>query len=125
VLVIEDNPRIRDLFAEFLEVLGYEADVAVDGREGVARFDPIAHQVVVTDCVMPGLTGFDVAETIRARSWTTPIVMICAADEPHHERRAAQAGVRFLRKPISFAQFKATLAEVVQHAGAGREGSRG
>ena len=69
---------------------------------------------------MPGLTGLEVVEAIRARSRTTPIVMICGVDEPHHEQRAAQAGVRFLRRPIALAQFKATLAEVVEHAGAGR-----
>ena len=119
--MIEDEPLIRDIYSEFLELLGHEADVGrVDGREGLARFDPLVHQAVVTDFLMPGLTGLQVAEAIRARSCTTPIVLISGSAAPQDERRAAQAGLRFLRKPIPFAQFKATLAEVVEQTEAVR-----
>ena len=47
VLVIEDEPQIRDIFAEFVELLGHEAEVAVDGRDGLARFDPLVHKIVI------------------------------------------------------------------------------
>jgi CheY-like chemotaxis protein len=67
---------------------------------------------------MPGLTGLEIAEAVRARSSTTPVVLISGSAEQPDERRAAQAGLLFLRKPISFAQFKATLAAVVEPAGA-------
>jgi CheY-like chemotaxis protein len=120
VLVIEDEPLIRDIYSEFLELLGYEADVAVDGREGLARFDPLVHKIVVTDFLMQGLTGLEIAEAVRARSRTTLIVVISGTAEPPDERRVARAGLRFLRKPVAFAQFKATLAEVVEPAGAAR-----
>ena len=120
VLVIEDEPLIRDIYAEFLELLGHEADVAADGREGLAHFDPSVHQVVVTDFLMPGLTGLDVAEAIRARGHTTPIVMISGHAEPDVQRRAVQAGLRFLRKPVSLAQFEAAIAEVLEPAAAAR-----
>ena len=120
VLVIDDQPLLRDLFAEFLELLGHESDLAADGPEGLARFDPLVHQIVLTDFLMPGLTGLEVAAAIRARSRTTPIVMISGFAEPEDQRRAVQAGLRFLRKPVSFAQFEAAMAEVVEHAGAPR-----
>jgi CheY-like chemotaxis protein len=120
VLVIEDEPQICEIFVEFLELLGHEADVAGDGREGLARFDPLVHEIVVTDFLQPGLTGLEIADAVRARSRTTPIVMISGSAEPQDERCAAQAGLRFLRKPVAFAQFKATLAEVAEHAGAAR-----
>jgi CheY-like chemotaxis protein len=120
VLVIEDEPQIRAIFAKFLELLGYEADVAVDGRDALARFDPLVHKIVLTDFPMPGLTGLEVADAIRARSCATPIVLISGSTEPHDGRRAAQVGLRFLRKPVAFAQFKATLADVSEHAGAAR-----
>ena len=117
VLVIEDEPLIRDIYVEFLELLGHEADVATDVHEGLARFGPLVHQVVITDFLMPGLTGLEVAEAIRARGCTTPIVLISGSAEEPDERRAADAGLRFLRKPVSFAQFKAALAAVVEPAG--------
>jgi CheY-like chemotaxis protein len=65
---------------------------------------------------MPGLTGLEIAEAIRARSHTTPVVLISGSAEQPDEERAAQAGLRFLRKPVSFAQFKATLAAAVEPA---------
>jgi CheY-like chemotaxis protein len=120
VLVIDDQPLLRDVFAEFLELLGHESDLAADGCEGLARFDPLVHQVVVTDFLMPGLTGLEVAEAIRARGCRTPIVMISAFAGADDERRAVEAGLRFVRKPVTFAQFAAAMAEVVEHAGAGR-----
>jgi CheY-like chemotaxis protein len=122
ILVIEDEPRIRDIFAEFVELLGHEAEMAVDGRDGLARFDPLVHKIVVTDFLMPGLTGLEIAAVIRARSGTTPIVLISGSAEPQDERRAGQAGLQFLHKPVAFAQFKAALAEadMVEPAGAAR-----
>ena len=122
VLVIDDEPLIRDIYAEFLELLGHESDVAADGPEGLKRFDPFVHQAVITDFLMPGLTGLEIAAAIRARSGTTPIVLISGSAEPQDERRAGQAGLQFLRKPVAFAQFKAALAEaeVVVPAGAAR-----
>jgi len=120
VLVIDDQPMLRDLLAEFLELLGHEADLAADGPEGLARFDPSVHQVVLTDFLMPGMTGLQVAEAIQARGCTTPIVMISGFATPDDERRAGEAGLRFVCKPITFAQFKATMAEVVEHASGAR-----
>ena len=122
VLVIEDEPRIRDIFADFVELLGHEVEVAVDGRDGLARFDPLVHKIVVTDFLMPGLTGLEIAAAIRARSVTTPIVLVSGSADSQDERRAGQAGLHFLRKPVTFAQFKAALAdaEVMEPAGAAR-----
>ena len=75
---------------------------------------------MVTDFLMPELTGLEIAEAIHARSRTTPILMVSGSAAPPDERRAAQAGLRFLSKPLAFAEFKATLAEVAEHAGAAR-----
>ena len=119
-LVIDDEPLIRELLVEFLEILGHEADAAVDGYEALARFDPLVHELVITDLLMPGLTGLEVAEAIRARGHTTPIVMISGHAEPDDQQRAIQAGLRFLRKPVSLAQFAAVIAEVVEPAAAAR-----
>ena len=119
-LVIDDEPLIRELFVEFLQILGYEADAVVDGSEALAHFDPLVHELVITDFLMPGLTGLDVAEAIRARGHTTPIVMISGHAEPDVQRRAVQAGLRFLRKPVSLAQFEAAIAEALEPAAAAR-----
>ena len=118
LLVIDDEPLIRELLAAFLKLLGHKADLAADGPEGLARFDPRLHQAVLTDFLMAGLTGLEVAEAIWARSRTTPIVMISGQAEPEDQRRAVQMGLRFLPKPIILAQFEAMMAAIVQPSGA-------
>ena len=116
VLVIDDESLIRDIYAEFLALLGHEADLVVDVHEGLARFDPLVHQIVITDFLMPGLTGLEIAEAIRRAGHTTPILMISGSAAEPDERRAAETGLCFLRKPVSFAQFKAALVAVVEPA---------
>jgi DNA-binding response OmpR family regulator len=96
--------------------------LAADGREGLARFDPRVHQAVFIDFLMPGLTGLEVAAAIRARGCMTPIVMISGCASPDDQRRAVEAGLHCVCKPITFAQFEAMMAEVVEHAGAPRYG---
>jgi CheY-like chemotaxis protein len=120
VLVIDDQPLVRDLFVDFLALLGHASDVAADGHEGLARFDPLVHQAVVTDFLMPGLTGLEVAAAIRTRGCTTPIVMISGCASPDDQRRAVEAGLHFVCKPVTFAEFETMMAEVVEHAGAAR-----
>ena len=63
VLVIDDESLIRDIYAEFLALLGHEADLVVDMHEGLARFDPLVHDLVITDFLMRGLT----ASSLRRR----------------------------------------------------------
>jgi CheY-like chemotaxis protein len=116
VLVIDDQPEIRELLAEFLEVLGHAADLAEDGRDGLVRFDPRVHQAVITDFLMPKMTGFEVAEAIRARGCATPIVMLSGHTATEDEQRAVELGMRFVRKPVTLATFEAAMAEVVLHA---------
>ena len=75
---------------------------------------------MLTDFLMPGITGLEVATAIRTRGGTTPIVMISGTATPDDERQAVDAGLRIVRKPIAFARFEATMAKVVEHAGAAR-----
>jgi CheY-like chemotaxis protein len=117
VLVIEDEPLIRDIYTAFLGSLDHEADVTADGREALARFDPLVHKLVITDFLMPGLRGLEIAEAIHARSPTTPILLISGSAQEADVRRAAEAGLHFLRKPVSFAQFKAALVAAIEPAG--------
>src|SRR6185295_8668309 len=91
VLVIDDESLIRDIYAEFLALLGHEADLVADVHEGLARFDPLVHDLVITDFLMPGLTGLEIAEAIRRAGHTTPIVLISGSAEEPDGRRAAAA----------------------------------
>src|SRR6185312_13836916 len=67
VLIIDDRPGIRLVFRDFLDVLGYASDAAVDGQDGMAMLAaaPDVYDLVVTDMKMPGMNGLDVATMVR------------------------------------------------------------
>ncbi len=110
VLVIDDEGGIRALFSDFLEVLGHQADVAASGEEGLDLFDPCRHDLVLTDLLMPGMSGLEVADTIRARCPATPIVVISGSADALDIQRIRGAGFLFLQKPVSIKEFMNTVA---------------
>lgn len=65
----------------FLNNFGYEVDSANSAGEALARFNPILHDLVLTDNTMPGMTGGEMAHIIKLRSPSTPVVM-CTGNPP-------------------------------------------
>ena len=77
ILLVDDNVDTRLLTKMFLNNFGYEVDSADSAGEGLARFNPEHHALVLTDNSMPGMTGGEMARVIKSRSPLTPIVMCC------------------------------------------------
>ncbi len=77
-LVADDSPVDRKLLVHHLSTLGFECDVAANGDEALARFQPEVHQVVFTDLCMPGTDGRALAEGIRSRSAHARVVAVSA-----------------------------------------------
>lgn len=83
VLVVDDDPSVRDVVATVLEVDGYEVELVEDGELAVARLDDREAgmpDVVVLDVMMPGMSGFDVLEWMRSHEWAfdVPVIMLTA-----------------------------------------------
>jgi two-component system capsular synthesis sensor histidine kinase RcsC len=100
VLVIDDEAGIRAIFCEFLDILGHEADVAARGDEGLALFDPHRYDLVLTDLVMPGMNGLEVAHAIRARCPWIPVIVTSGSAADDDLRHIEAAGLCFLQKPV-------------------------
>lgn len=81
VLLVDDNVDTRLLTKMFLNNFGYEVDSANSAGEALARFNPILHDLVLTDNSMPGMTGGEMAHIIKLRSPATPVVM-CTGNLP-------------------------------------------
>src|SRR5512145_1107044 len=79
ILVIEDDRHVRRLLGDLLDAWGYKVDVAADGVEGLARFDPSVHDMVLTDFAMPSLSGVDVIEAVRDRDHEVAVVMLTSS----------------------------------------------
>jgi two-component system response regulator BaeR len=81
VLVVEDEPRLAALLADYLRAAGHEPECVADGREVLPAWTARRHDLILLDLMLPGLDGLAVCREIRARS-SVPIVMLTArADE--------------------------------------------
>jgi CheY-like chemotaxis protein len=114
VLVIDDEERVRMLFADFVAALGYDPDAVGDPATGLARLEAGRYDLVLTDLVMPGpLDGLSVAETVRARTPDVPVIIISAAVDTAQADDIRRRGFVFLEKPIQFGVFRTELARML------------
>ena len=81
VLIVDDDDDTRLLTKMFLNNFGYEVDSANSTGEALSRFNPLLHDLVLTDNSMAGMTGVEMAHIIKLRSPSTPVVM-CTGHPP-------------------------------------------
>jgi two-component system CheB/CheR fusion protein len=113
VLVADDNQDAADSLQMMLGILGHEVRAAHDGREAVRAAEEFRPDVAFLDIGMPGLNGYDVARTVRARPWGRDVRLIALTgwgqEEDH--RRSREAGFdQHLVKPVDPEVLQQTLA---------------
>jgi CheY-like chemotaxis protein len=106
VLVIDDEKGIRDILRDYLGVLGHDAEVAADGIGGLALLTDGRYDLLLTDLVMPGMSGLAVAQTARRQHPDLRIIVITGSGDHFDLKRLQQSGFGHLQKPVSFADFK-------------------
>ncbi len=103
VLVADDSSTMRKIILRSLNAVGVtETTEAADGTEAVSLFQPGEFDMVLTDWNMPGKTGLEVVQEIRAKDPDVPIIMITTEAEKGRVLQAIQAGVSdYLVKPFT------------------------
>ncbi len=102
VLVVDDDPVVRKSFDRVLSGKGYAVITAESGEEALHKLDEERYDIVYSDIRMPGMSGLEVAENVKARRPWTPVVIITGYGTEAAEARAKAAGVSsFLHKPLS------------------------
>lgn len=102
VLVVDDDPVVRKSFDRVLSGKGYAVITAENGEEALRKLNEEKYDLVYTDIRMPGMSGLEVAEHVKASRPWTPVVIITGYGTDAAEARAKAAGVSsFLHKPMS------------------------
>lgn len=102
ILVVDDDPVIGKSFSRVLAGKGYAVITAADGEEALRKLGTETYDVVFTDIKMPGMSGLEVAERVKASQPWLPVVIVTGYGSDDNEARARGAGVaEFLRKPLS------------------------
>lgn len=80
ILIIEDEPAMREVMSRALRMRGYDVEVAKDGAEGLKLWDAIRPDAVVTDLHMPNVDGIETIIALRARDPDVRIVAVSGGD---------------------------------------------
>jgi two-component system response regulator MprA len=117
VLVVDDEPAVRDALRRALTLEGYEVDLAEDGIEGVTAAATRGPDAIVLDVLMPGLDGLEVCRRIRESGDRTPILMLTARDDVQDRVAGLDAGADdYLVKPFALAELNARLRALVRRS---------
>jgi len=118
ILVIEDEPQMLLGLRDNLELEGYEVETASDGDEGLQKASSFQPDLVILDVMLPRKNGFDVCRELRARSSSTPVVMLTARNQETDKVLGLELGADdYVTKPFSITELLARVRAVLRRSG--------
>jgi signal transduction histidine kinase/CheY-like chemotaxis protein len=112
VLVVEDNEVNQLVLKSFIRKMGYRYQSALNGEQAVERINKQAFSIIIMDCQMPVMNGFDATKAIRQlpNGKNIPIIAVTANAMEGDRERCLNAGMDdYLKKPISMSQLRTTM----------------
>jgi excisionase family DNA binding protein len=101
VLVVDDDPSVRDLLAKTLALAEYDVDISPDGRMALERLRIIPYDLLITDLKMPGVDGLNVIREARRLKADLPVIIITGFSTEASAIEAVNLGVSgYLTKPF-------------------------
>ena len=117
VLAVDDQEIIRDLLLNMFMGMGHKIHVCASGEEGLRLLEEHEFDLVVTDLGMPGMSGWEVAQAVKERSPSTPVVLITGWGFNFAEEQVRKAGVDYvLTKPFRLEHLTEVVDAVVRRS---------
>jgi DNA-binding response OmpR family regulator len=114
VLLVDDEPMVRDVLSRYLERSGFEVEAVGDGERAVAAFEARRPDLVLLDLMLPRIDGFEVFRRIRARA-NSPVIMITARGQSTDRIVGLEVGADdYVSKPFSPAEVVARVRSVLR-----------
>lgn len=116
VLAVDDSQTMRRLIEDCLRGAGFNVVTAVDGKDGVRKYDGYGPDVVITDINMPEMDGYEFIETVRERfsGNRVPILVLTTESSPEKRERARNAGATgWIVKPFEPEKLIAAINRVM------------
>src|SRR3954471_12737300 len=115
VLVVDDDPQLREALTRALELDDYQVTTASNGAQALEAINARRPDVVVLDVMMPYVGGLDVCRTLRERKDRLPILVLTARDEVGDRVAGLDAGADdYLTKPFALEELRARLRALLR-----------
>ncbi len=125
VLVVDDEPMVREVLARYLEKEGFAVATAEDGLEALARFGESRPDLVLLDLMLPHLNGFEVFQQMREVA-KVPVIMLTARGEETDRVVGLDMGADdYVTKPFSPREVVSRVRAVLRRANGGEAGPAG
>ncbi|MEE1314575.1 MAG: response regulator transcription factor [Faecalimonas sp.] len=125
ILIVEDEAAIADLEKDYLELSGFEVEVANDGEMGLEKALQVDYDLIILDLMLPGVDGFEICKRVREEK-NTPIIMVSAKKDDIDKIHGLGLGADdYMTKPFSpselVARVKAHMARYERLVGSAME----
>jgi DNA-binding response OmpR family regulator len=115
VLVIEDEPQMRSMLTDNLEFEGYKVTAVATGEEALQAVATRHYALLLVDVMLPGMSGFEVCQQLRARGKHVPIVVLTARTAEQDRIRGLDLGADdYVSKPFSVRELLARVRALVR-----------
>jgi len=116
ILIVEDDPPTLDMIAEVLEVEGVSATGAYNGVEALAILETNSFDIILSDLMMPMVSGIDLCREIKAKSIAAPVIIFTGNVNYELAVAAMKAGaIDFKLKPFVWDDFKKAIRKALQY----------
>ena len=117
ILVVEDDTSVREMVCDALQLAGYETKSAVDGSEALSSQQKSKADLIVSDVNMPKVDGYELAQRLRDRGDTTPIIFLTARSEKPDIGKGFRVGADdYISKPFGIEELVLRVAAILRRA---------
>ena len=116
ILIVDDEPRIRELIREHLQYAGYTCEEAADGSAALAQVTSASYDLVILDLMMPFMDGMTCLREMRSRHINTPVIILTARGEEYDKLAGLEGGADdYVVKPFSVMTFGELSIDTASH----------
>ena len=120
ILIVDDEPSMREGLADNLEFEGYETEMAANGKEALDMIITRKYDLVVLDVMMPEMSGFDVCKELRKRTISVPVILLTAKGEEIDKVLGLELGADdYITKPFSLRELIARIKAILRRTQTG------
>lgn len=118
ILIVEDDPNLGQILAEYLQLKGMETTLRKDGEEGLQQYKQSKYDLLILDIMMPRKDGFTLAQEIRSADELTPIIFLTAKSMKEDTIKGLKIGADdYMTKPFSMEELLLRIQAIFKRVG--------